>query len=456
MLDNLKLGYGGTKTEMERLIADAAKLDSSIKANDLSFGNIVKAINAVQTELGITGATALEAGTTIEGSVNSMKSAWSNLITGLADENANISELVNSLVITIVGDGTESNLGVFGNILPAIKTALTGASTLISELFPKIMQEIPTIINENLPILATAAVSIVESLVNGISENQEMLTKTALETITFLTKSLLEMLPEIVALGLELIISLAEGIADSLPELVPTIIEVIGEIVDTLTDPTNLKTLLSAALEIITELAYGLVDAIPELVDAVIDIIIGLQSFLTDPENLAKIIKAALDIVIALAGGLIAAIPELIAGVVEMITALTNRFKETDWAQVGQDLIDGVLNGLKRAWESVKTWFTNAWNSLFGGRSVEVNANVNSASTDGSHYSGIDYVPADNYIARLHRGERVLTREENLDYNNGSGRTVNVIQNIYSEAKTAADLIQEAVYQQERAVLIGV
>lgn len=464
MLDNLKLGYGGTKEELERLIADAAsytdvqkEMGIAVDASSMSFDNIVNAIAVVQGHLGIAGATALEAGTTIEGSVNSMKAAWSNLVTGLADENANIEELINNLVTTIVGDGTESNLGVFGNILPAVKTALTGASTLISELFPQIMQEIPPIITENLPILVEAAVSIIQSLVDGISENQEMLMDTAIETITYLVESFMEMLPEIIELGLELIISLAEGIADSLPELVPTIIEVIGEIVDTLTDPTNLKRLLSAALEIITELAFGLVDAIPELVDAVVDIIIGLQSFLTDPENLAKIIKAALDIVIALATGLINAIPELISGVVEMITAFINRFKETDWAQVGTDLINGILDGLKRAWESIKKWFTNAWNSLFGGRTVEVDANVNSRNADGSHYSGIDYVPTDNYLARLHRGERVLTREENEDYNNGiRGRAVNVVQNIYSEAKTAADLMQEALYQQERAVLLGV
>ena len=102
---------------MERLIKDAAALDSSIDANSLSFANIVKAINVVQTEMGITGTTALEAGRTISGSIGAMKSAWTNLLTGLADGNADIGELVNNLVTTIVGDGTENNLGVLGNVM---------------------------------------------------------------------------------------------------------------------------------------------------------------------------------------------------------------------------------------------------------------------------------------------------------------------------------------------------
>ena len=243
--------YGGTKTEMDRLIADAAKLDSSIQANDLSFGNIVKAINVVQTEMGITGTTALEAGRTISGSVGAMKSAWTNLVTGLADDNADIGKLVDNLVTTIVGDGTEANLGVLGNVMPAVKTALSGASRLVSELLPKIVQEIPSIINENLPVLAEAAISIIQSLVDGISQNQEMLMTTAFETITYLEESFITMLPQIVQLGLDLIVSLANGIAASLPTLIPTIIDVILQIVDTLTDPGTLSNLIDGAIAII-------------------------------------------------------------------------------------------------------------------------------------------------------------------------------------------------------------
>lgn len=137
MLDNLKLGYGGTKEEMERLLVDADKLSDSFNLQVDASGNlvysyadIVDAIHIVQTEMGITGTTAKEAGTTIEGSVNSMKAAWTNLVTGLGDENADIGQLFDNLVVTIVGDGTDTNLGVLGTVIPRVKIIfekLTGA-----------------------------------------------------------------------------------------------------------------------------------------------------------------------------------------------------------------------------------------------------------------------------------------------------------------------------------------
>ena len=366
MLDNLKLGYGGTKEEMARLIKDAAKLSDTVDAQDMSFANIVKAINVVQTEMGITGTTALEAGRTISGSVGAMKSAWTNLITGLADGNADIGNLIDNLVTTIVGDGTENNLGVLGNIMPAVKRALNGASKLVQGLLPKIVQEIPSIINENLPILAEATISIIKSLVDGISENQEMLMTTAMETITYLANSLITMLPQIVQLGLDLIVSLANGIATSLPTLIPTIMDVIMQIVHILTDPANLTNLLNAALTIITELAYGLMDAIPQLVQAVSDIIINIADFLVDPVNLANILKAAVDVVIALAVGLVDAIPVLLKHLPRLWGSIIENFKNVDWGQLGKNLVDGFKNGISRAWTSLKTWFKNLFGDLIG------------------------------------------------------------------------------------------
>ena len=359
MLDNLKLGYGGTKTEMERLIADAAKLDSSIQANDLSFGNIVKAINVVQTEMGITGTTAKEAASTIQGSVGMMKSSWANLVTGIADENANLDVLITNFVDSV---GT-----VAQNIVPKIGVALNGASKLIRDLIPVIVQEIPTLIEENLPILAEAAISVIQSLVDGISENQEMLMETAFDTIVFLANSLISMLPQIVALGLDLIVSLANGIAESLPELIPTIIDVMMQIVDTLTDPETLSNLLDAALVLLTELAYGLMDAIPALVDATLTIIENLVAFLTDPVNIGKLLVAAVEIIIALATGIVNAIPRLLEYFQKVPKSIIDNIKNTDWKSLGKNIIDGILDGLKRAWKNLKDWFTNSFKNLVGG-----------------------------------------------------------------------------------------
>lgn len=224
--------YGGTKTEMERLIADAAKLDSSIQANDLSFGNIVKAINAVQTELGITGTTALEAGKTISGSVGSMKAAWQNLLTGLADGNADIEKLVDDLVTTISGDGTESNLGVIGNILPAVETALDGAGKLIDNILPVVIEKIPAFIEKYLPKILQSGVDIIKSILNGISSDPSKIVNTVMSVVNTLIKSISDMLPQIIVTGTLLLGKLAVGIIQAIPDLVAKIPQIVKSVVD--------------------------------------------------------------------------------------------------------------------------------------------------------------------------------------------------------------------------------
>ena len=496
MLDNLKLGYGGTKEEMARLIEDASKLSDTVDAQDLSFANIVKAINVVQTEMGITGTTAKEAGATIAGSVGAMKSAWANLLTGLADGNANVGELVNNLVTTIVGDGTESNLGVLGNVMPAIKTALSGASKLVSELLPKIVQEIPSIINDNLPILAEAAISIIQSLVDGIGENQEMLMKTAFETIKYLANSLIKMLPQIVQLGLDLIVSLANGIADSLPELIPTIVDVFLQIVNTLTNPETLGMLLGAAIAILTALSESLLnpetinqlldvaigvvnglvtflmDNLSPLLNAAIDIVMALVDYILDPDNLGKLVETAVEMVVAIAGGLVGAAGELVKAMADLIEKLIEKFGETDWGALGESILDGIKAGIEGAWNNLKEWFSGLFDDLIGiakkilgiaspskvfkklgkwtaegfgiGWDDEF-ADVTKDIEDSLNFGGYDYEV-------VYDGNGIVGSPASGLVGGG----VTVIQHIYSEAKTAADLMQEALYQQERAVYLGV
>ena len=386
MLDNLALGYGGTKEEMQRLIDDAAELSDTVDAQSMSFDNIVEAIHVVQTEMGITGTTAKEAGTTIQGSVASMKSAWTNLLTGLSDGNADIEQLVDDLVTSVVGDGTESNLGVLGNILPAVETALNGASALVSKALPKIMEIIPAIISANIPVLAEAAISIIQSLVDGISQNQEMFFDTILGLITYLSESFITMLPQIVELGLDLIVSLANGIAESLPELMPTIIDVVLQIVDTLTNPETLANLVDASIAIIMGLADGLIAALPELIDQIPTIIDNIIVAIT--ENLPKIIEMGIELVIKLAAGLIQAIPQLVSKIPQIITSLANGFVSyyskifqigkdlvskvgegfqnmlSSAANWGKDLIDNFIGGIKEKWENLKNTVSNVAESV--------------------------------------------------------------------------------------------
>ena len=360
MLDNLKLGYGGTQAEMQRLLEDAEKI-SGIKYDISSYADIVDAIHVVQTEIGITGTTAKEAGTTIQGSISSMKSAWENLLTGLADGNADIEQLVDNLVTTIVGDGTETNLGVLGNVLPAVKTALNGASALVSKALPEIVGIIPTVINDNLPVLAQAAVGIIQSLVDGISNNQKMLFGTVFGVVTYLVETFIEMLPQIVELGLDLIVSLANGIAESLPELIPTIVDVVLKIVETLID--NVDMLIDASIAIMIALADGLVNALPKLIEKVPVIITKLIEAYAN--NAPKMIEASLKIILALAKGLITSIPQLIKAIPQIVTSIVNGFASymSKIKDIGKNIVNGVWQGI----QSMIGWFTSKVKGFFSG-----------------------------------------------------------------------------------------
>ena len=137
---------------------------------------------------------------------------------------------------------------------------------------------------------------------------------------------------------------------------------------------------------------------------------------------------------------------------------LTGVFSDAwEWfSELGGEIVDGIKSGISAAWEGLKEWFNGIWDSLFGNRDVNVNVNQSSTGSsriDGSHAGGLAYVPFDGYIAELHKGERVLTADEARNFGTGG---ITIVQNIYSEAKTAADLMQEAIYHQERAVLMGV
>jgi hypothetical protein len=233
------------------------------------------------------------------------------------------------------------------------------------------------------------------------------------------------------------------------------VVSVIAEIANILTNLDNVRPITLAAIELILVLVEGIMEALPTLIDAILLVGENITATLLDPEILAKLANAALRIVIALAGGLIASTPRLLTSVITLVEVIINTIVNADWGKAAKNVVDGLLDGLKKAWGSIKTWFTNAWNNLFGNKSVDVSANVIGGDVDGSHAGGLDYVPFDGYVAELHKGEQVLTAEEARDYKRG-GKVVSVVQNIYSQAKTAADLMQEAKYQQERAVLFGV
>ena len=416
-------------------------------------------------ELGLANNAMNESFSTLSGSLAMAKSAWSNLVTGLADDSADLDMLIGNFV--------ESVGAVATNLIPKIGTALNGASKLVRDLIPAIVKEIPSIIKQNLPVLAEAAVSIVKSLANGISENQEILLTTALETVVFLADAILNLLPQIVALGLDLIVSLANGISKNLGTLIPTIIDVVLQIVDTLTSPAQLQNLLNAALLLVTELAYGLMDAIPALVDAALTIIENLVSFLTNPGNIGKLLLAAAEVVIAIGTGLVNSIPHLLEYWKNIPTSIIDNFKSTNWGQLGTDLVNGFRNGISRAWSSLSTWFKNLFGDLIGvakkilgiASPSKVFKKIGGFTAEGFGIGFEDEfahvkddmeksLKFDDASIGINASLKKMPAGQGSVY--GNTRGVSIVQNIYSEAKTAADLMQEAIYQQEMAVYMGV
>ena len=344
MLDNLKLGYGGTKTEMERLIFDASqmtdiqnKLNVSVNEGDLSFSNIVNAISVMQDSLGIAGTTATEASTTIEGSANAMKASWQNLVTGMGSDNANLDELITQFV--------NSATTFAGNITPVIEQSLLGVSQLIEGLLPVIQEMIPSFIQNVLPELLDAGVKIVTSLAQGIIESLPTLVPVALNIVNQLLNSLIPLLPLLIKVGLQVIVQLALGIAKALPDLIPTLVDVMLEIVDILID--NVDLLVDAAIAIMIGLAEGLIKALPKLITKVPQILEKLLIAFTT--NAPKLVKAAVEMINILATGLIQSLPTLIKQIPKLLLLITEAVigAAGTIAKAGYHIITGLWQGIK-------------------------------------------------------------------------------------------------------------
>ena len=351
MLDNLKLGYGGTKEEMQRLLADAEKL-SGVKYDLSSYADIVEAIHVIQTEMGITGTTAKEASTTIQGSVASMKAAWANLMVGMADDTQNFDMLLSNFIESI---GT-----VADNLLPRIGVVIEGMGKLVAGLAPEIASALPTLTNELLPNLVELGVQSISALVQGIQENGDSLVAGALSIVGTLAEGIAELLPMVADTAASLVVSLADGLTESLPNIIPVAIETISTLVENLTE--NANTIIDAGIQIILALGEGLIAALPQLIETIPQIVINIANVIND--NAPRLIKTALYLIGQLAIGLIKAIPTLIANIPQIIHAIVEAFMAFQWLNLGKQLIEGVANGVKKAGESMATAAKNTFSKF--------------------------------------------------------------------------------------------
>ena len=357
MLDNLKLGYGGTKEEMERLLADAQKL-TGVKYDISSFADVTQAIHAIQTELGITGTTAKEANSTIQGSLNSVKGAWENLLVGITNPDADFDTLIQNLIDTVIIAGE--------NLLPAVQQALVGVSNLIDALFPLIAQKIPELIVQILPQLISAGTGIVTSLVTGIQQNLPALIQGAIQIVNQLLTTFLTLLPQLLNMGVQMLLQLVNGIAQALPELIPQAVNAVITIVENLID--NIDMIIEAGMELLIGLAEGLIDAIPQLIDKIPTIIEKLLDAII--KNLPKLIQMGVQLVVKLATGLVQAIPTLVGKIPQLISSVLGAIGKLPGmvVDIGKNIVSGIWSGISNMaswlWNKISGWCSDIFNSI--------------------------------------------------------------------------------------------
>lgn len=377
MLDNLKLGYGGTAAEMARLINDSGVLGDSIKVdektvNSVSFDKMIEAIHKVQTDLDITGTTSKEAATTVSGSLGSVKAAWANLMAGMGDKNADLKNLIKEMVSTVKTFAK--------NILPVIKQALSGVTTLISELAPDIAAELPQLVSDLLPQIIEAGTQIFQALVKGISDNIGTITQAAITAITIIATALIQNTGPLVQSLATIITTIAQALPTILPGLISAIVEQIPTVIQAVLE--CLPAIIDGAIQIVTALAKALVDNIDLIIDGAVQIIDALTMSLSDSDTATKLAQSALKIIGTLTMELLKNLPDILAdgiliavelikgiaqGMVDyfapvsdalsdMLIDLTDWFsrKWNDFKEWGSDMIQAFIDGIKEKWQSLK------------------------------------------------------------------------------------------------------
>lgn len=266
MLDNLKLGYGGTKEEMQRLIKDAAALKETqaelgvtVDASSMSFDNIVNAISVMQAKMGIAGATAAEASSTISGSVAAMKAAWSNLVTGFADENANLKVLIDNFFNSVIT--------VVKNVGPRIAVAIQGVSEFIFVAIEEILPQIIDIITEKLPDVIEKGTEIVGSLGAGLIKAIPQLIKESPRLVLAILEGIGLMTAEMVFAGVELVMQLIAGIGSMISPLVQKAKETIKAFGDALKE--QIRAAKEWGADLISNFINGIKSKIGELTNSV-------------------------------------------------------------------------------------------------------------------------------------------------------------------------------------------
>lgn len=335
MLDNLKLGYGGTKEEMERLLADAEKL-TGVKYDISNLDDVFNAIHVIQEELGITGTTAKEASSTIQGSAAAMKAAWSNMLTGIADENADFDSLVGNLV--------ESVATFAENILPRIEVALQGVGKLVQKLAPIIVEQLPGLIDAVLPPLLDAVTSLIDGIVAVIPELLPTLIEAFINATMTILQSVLEMMPDIIDAIVESFTIIIQAITDNLPMILDAIVQGLLLLVDAVSE--NLPQITEALVQGLITIVQAIIDNLPLFLDAFLQLLLSFTQAIV--QAIPQIIAALPDMIVGIVQFIIQAIPQLIEAGIQLFTALVEALPEIIETIVAvlPELIDGIITAI--------------------------------------------------------------------------------------------------------------
>lgn len=345
-----KLGYGGTKTEMERLLVDAEQL-TGIKYDISNFGDVTAAIHAIQGELGITGVAANEASTTFTGSFAAMRAAAQNLLADLSLGNTE------AILGNMTALGQSISDFLFNNLFPMIGNIISGIPVLVAGLFTTL-----------LPQLLEGGLSMIENLTTGITTNLPTMLAAMQQGMSDFLQTIQDEYPELIDRGVEAISNFATGILNNLP----AVITAIGDIINSLYEfvYSNYPTIMEKGFELISNLATGILNNLPAIINAITNVLAKMLT--TIASHLPQILQKGIELMGKLAAGIIQAIPTVLSAVAQIITNMLSKFKETNWASIGRDICSGIAKGLKaaasvvinavkslakRALESVKDFF---------------------------------------------------------------------------------------------------
>lgn len=260
MLDNLALGFAGTKEGMEELLARATEI-SGVEYDIDSYADIVEAIHVVQEEMGIAGTTASEASETIQGSLGALSASWQNLLTGIANPDADLGVLIDEVI---------ANAEIaLNNLIPVLSNSLSGIGQLVTQVAPIIAAELPGLVSNLLPPILTSASEILQGLASGLLLALPTLAPIAADIVVDLVSFVIDNIGLVLDCAVQIIIAVTEGIASALPELIPAAISAVYQIVETLTSPDCISSLLGAAFDLIVALGEGIVNSIPTLLTSV-------------------------------------------------------------------------------------------------------------------------------------------------------------------------------------------